>query len=1044
MGRYVSKLLVLSAILLLVTTNAMALSAPSEASPRATTYYVATDGSDTTGDGSNGNPWATINHARATISDGDTVMVKDGTYTGSVSFGRTFTKLTTFRAQNPYKARLTMSSGRVSVYGGQNLSIEGFEIYGQPGHSEYLIHVSWATTQNVTFKDNIIHDSYDNDLIKVNDRVKNVNFTGNLMYNPFPSVSQGNELMDINTVTDIRLEDNIFLNDFAWSGRTSNNQLHPLILIKNSGSQKTSERFQVHRNIFLNWDGRPDQPFLLLGEDAKPFHEAEDVLIENNLFIGNSDVPIEAAFGVKCAKNVTFRANTIAGDMPNGNWAYAYRLNTESASSPDNEDIYFYNNIWSDPNGTMNDFSDGPQDQTTNGVLDNNLYWNGGNAIPVDTSVLNFTNDANAIVADPKLGDQTGLVLPRWHVANGQFVSGNHTIREEFVRLATAYGRPAKGSPAIDNATPSDMPKDDILGNLRANQGLAPDIGAFEYFDPMTFDLTLAPADITFSDNAPINGQEVTINATVHNLGSGNATNVEVDFYDGDPGSGGVLIATTQVISTVLTGASASAEVVWNTTDLEGAHDIFVVADPQDGISELDEGNNEASAHLEVAAYGPLHTLTVSPQDVTMTTDQTQQYTAAGQDQYLNTVPITPTWSVDGGGTVNATGMFEATTPGNWTITAQASTLGASSNVTVIEGALDRIVVTPATVTMTTDDHQLFQATCLDSDDNVLQLTVTWDVDGGGTMDQDGNFTATTPGNWTVHASVSAISGNASITVTPGGLDRIDVVPPSVTLSAGEHQMFSATGYDADGNILLAMVPTWDVDGGGVIGQEGNFTATTAGQWTVFANASGVSGTATIDVTPGELDHIIVLPDNVTLEVNDTQQFAATGLDANGNEVPITPKWGAEGGGTMDANGLFTAKESGNWTVYATQFGIIGRADIIIPSVGPPINPSDKDGDGLPDEWENEHFGNLTYGPNDDPDKDDLTNLQEYLGGTDPTVSDKEKKKPVDKDDGMWGVYAITATVAIAVVVAVIIILLMMRRGRPEPVAAAEEEAQAG
>ena len=44
----------------------------------------------------------------------------------------------------------------------------------------------------------------------------------------------------------------------------------------------------------------------------------------------------------------------------------------------------------------------------------------------------------------------------------------------------------------------------------------------------------------------------------------------------------------------------------------------------------------------------------------------------------------------------------------------------------------------------------------------------------------------------------------------------------------------------------------------------------------------------------------------------------------------------------------------------------------------------DADGDGLPDAWEREHFGDLSARPGDDPDGDGRTNAEEYANGTDP------------------------------------------------------------
>ena len=51
---------------------------------------------------------------------------------------------------------------------------------------------------------------------------------------------------------------------------------------------------------------------------------------------------------------------------------------------------------------------------------------------------------------------------------------------------------------------------------------------------------------------------------------------------------------------------------------------------------------------------------------------------------------------------------------------------------------------------------------------------------------------------------------------------------------------------------------------------------------------------------------------------------------------------------------------------------------------GTPDYVADTDGNGLPDSWELQYFGHLGVDGNDDPDGDWITNLQEYLAGSNP------------------------------------------------------------
>ncbi len=480
MSSMIYRNLILSALLICLSLGMLSIVKPATA--QGNVYYVATTGDDTLGDGTNANPWHTITHALMQVPDGSTILVKPGDYVGRVRLSGNFALGVTIRSEVPYQARLRNTADKVitSYDGCSGITLEGFDItHGGEGAVALVVHLDGGGTQqnvhHVTLYNNIIHDSYNNDILKINNGAHDITVRGNMFYNQTGS----DEHMDVNSVVNVVIEDNVFFNDFVGSDRTNNNDTSAYVVIKDSNGNSDgvlgSKNITVRRNVFLNWQGSTGYGFVQVGEDATSNFEADGVLVENNLMLGNSTNTMRSPIGIMGSRAVTFRNNTVAGNFPS--LAFALRLYRISPNQL-NQNIFYYNNVWSDPTGTMEDFSDSPPADTASFAIDRNLYWNNGAAIPQDSSELaNYTDDAHRLIANPLLGSQAGLIIPRWYTATNQFADGSASIREAFEKLVMLYGAPASTSPIVNAADPAHAPGDDIWGHARST----PDLGAVEF-----------------------------------------------------------------------------------------------------------------------------------------------------------------------------------------------------------------------------------------------------------------------------------------------------------------------------------------------------------------------------------------------------------------------------------------------------------------------------------------------------------------------------------------------------------------------------------
>jgi hypothetical protein len=107
-------------------------------------------------------------------------------------------------------------------------------------------------------------------------------------------------------------------------------------------------------------------------------------------------------------------------------------------------------------------------------------------------------------------------------------------------------------------------------------------------------DLAISNENIYFSNQYPVENENITIYANIYNLVDYNYTDVLVRFYDGNPASN--LISNATVIGDVYLSINGVSSAVVNTSWISkvGVHDIYVLIDPENVINDLDRTNNKA------------------------------------------------------------------------------------------------------------------------------------------------------------------------------------------------------------------------------------------------------------------------------------------------------------------------------------------------------------------------------------------------------------------------------------------------------------------
>ncbi len=326
-----------------------------------------------------------------------------------------------------------------------------------------------------------------------------------------------------------------------------------------------------------------------------------------------------------------------------------------------------------------------------------------------------------------------------------------------------------------------------------------------------------------------------------------------------------------------------------------------------------------------------LFRISITPAPVNVTAGGTQDFTALGYDKYNNVVPVTPTWTSNVG-TMDGSTLNARSIVGSGYVNATVGLVYASATVNIIPGSLDYLIVSPSSISIEVGKTSGFSAFGYDKYNNIVPVDPVW-TSTAGTM-AGPLFTAQTRvSQGYINATVTDISGSATVTLIPGPLHHITISPAEIEVVAGMTQDFEAEGNDQYDNIV-AINPVWYTDIG-TMAVNKLFAQTNIGTGTVTATYIGINGYANVTIVADELSDLYVAPPYIEIIIGRSQEFTAIGYDKYNNFKTVEPTWSTNVGTMVD--NVFTAQSLlGTGIVTAavalnsTEESITGEAEVVV------------------------------------------------------------------------------------------------------------------
>jgi hypothetical protein len=272
-----------------------------------------------------------------------------------------------------------------------------------------------------------------------------------------------------------------------------------------------------------------------------------------------------------------------------------------------------------------------------------------------------------------------------------------------------------------------------------------------------------------------------------------------------------------------------------------------------------------------VSVTQTLTAIVVSPANAAVPIGGAQQFSASAKDQFGVATSSQPSvaWTVSGGGSISASGLFTAgsSAGGPFTVTAASGGKQGIASVSVTGGNHVPTVASAASASPNPVNGKTTALSVLGADDGgEANLAYTWASSGpapvgfsanGTNAAKNATATFGKAGSYVFTATIrdqGGLAATSSVTVTVNHkFSKLALSPSTATVASSSSLQFTALAADQFEEAMPTPALSWSTDGGGEVDASGVFTAgaQAGGPFMLSAATEGVGAEARVMVEEG-------------------------------------------------------------------------------------------------------------------------------------------------------------------------------------------------